>query len=96
VQLNERELQVATLWVGDLLFARSSLKVEGTGKCSFVQSLPEVTTFESHLIRARLDRSKADPLFYYYFFQSTLVEQRCSRSPSRLGLRDFRAASLLG
>jgi type I restriction enzyme, S subunit len=55
---------------GDLLFARSSLKVEGTGKCSFVQSLPEVTTFESHLIRARLDRTKADPRFYFYFFQS--------------------------
>jgi len=70
VQLNERELQVATLEPGDLLFARSSLKVEGTGKCSFVQSLPEVTTFESHLIRARLDRRKVDPRFYFYFFQS--------------------------
>jgi type I restriction enzyme S subunit len=70
VQLNERELQVATLEEGDLLFARSSLKVEGTGKCSFVQSMPEVTTFESHLIRARLDRTKADPRFYFYFFQS--------------------------
>jgi type I restriction enzyme S subunit len=70
VQLNERELHVATLEEGDLLFARSSLKVEGTGKCSFVQSLPEVTTFESHLIRVRLDRTKADSRFYFYFFQS--------------------------
>ncbi len=70
VQLNERELQVATLELGDLLFARSSLKAEGTGKCSIVQALPEVTTFESHLIRARLDRGKADPRFYFYFFQS--------------------------
>lgn len=70
VQLNERELQVATLEIGDLLFARSSLKADGTGKCSIVHSLPEVTTFESHLIRARLDRSKADPSFYFYFFQS--------------------------
>lgn len=70
VKLNERELQVATLEVGDLLFARSSLKVEGTGKCSIVQFLPEITTFESHLIRVRLDRNKADPSFYFYFFQS--------------------------
>ena len=72
VQLNERELRVATLEVGDLLFARSSLKAEGTGKCSIVQSLPDVTTFESHLIRARLDRIKADPRYYFYFFQSYL------------------------
>jgi len=70
VQLNGREIQVATLEAGDLLFARSSLKVEGTGKCSIVQALSEVTTFESHLIRARLDRAKADPRFYFYFFQS--------------------------
>lgn len=70
VQLNDRELHVATLEDGDLLFARSSLKAEGTGKCSIVQSLPEVTTFESHLIRARLDHDKADPWFYFYFFQS--------------------------
>lgn len=70
VQLNERELQVATLTAGDLLFARSSLKPEGTGKCSIVQSVSEPTTFESHLIRSRLDRSKADPRFYFYFFHS--------------------------
>lgn len=70
VHLNERELQVAALDVGDLLFARSSLKAEGTGKCSIVQLLPEVTTFESHLIRARLKREIADPRFYFYFFQS--------------------------
>ena len=70
VQLNDRELEVATLSEGDLLFARSSLKVEGTGKCSLVQRLEEVTTFESHLIRARLNRSKADPRFFFYFFQS--------------------------
>ena len=36
VQLNHRELQVATLEPGDLLFARSSLKPEGVGKCSIV------------------------------------------------------------
>ncbi|WDI45191.1 restriction endonuclease subunit S [Bremerella sp. P1] len=70
VQLNERELTVATLEQGDLLFARSSLKVEGTGKCSLVVSLPETTTFESHLIRARLERTRADSRFYFYFFQS--------------------------
>lgn len=70
VPLNERELRVATLNEGDLLFARSSLKMEGTGKCSIVAGVPEVTTFESHLIRARLNTEIADPRFYFYYFQS--------------------------
>lgn len=70
VPLNDRELKVATLRIGDLLFARSSLKIEGTGKCSIVVGLPEITTFESHLIRVRLNQKMAVPVFYYYFFQS--------------------------
>lgn len=70
VPLNERELRVATLNEGDLLFARSSLKMEGTGKCSIVAGVPETTTFESHLIRARLNTEIADPRFYFYYFQS--------------------------
>ncbi|HRQ75555.1 MAG TPA: restriction endonuclease subunit S [Phycisphaerales bacterium] len=70
VPLNDRELEVATLQVGDLLFARSSLKIEGTGKCSIVIGLPDITTFESHLIRARLNVEAADSRFYFYYFQS--------------------------
>lgn len=55
---------------GDLIFARQSLVAEGAGKCSIVLHAPEVTTFESHLIRVRLNPAIADPLFYYYYFQS--------------------------
>jgi type I restriction enzyme S subunit len=32
-------------------------------------------TFESHLIRARLNKTIADPLFYFYFFNSMLGRQ---------------------
>jgi type I restriction enzyme, S subunit len=70
VLLNDRELRVATLHENDLLFARSSLKPEGTGKCSIVGSVAEPTTFESHLIRVRLNATDADARFYFYFFQS--------------------------
>ena len=96
VQLNERELQVATLEEGDLLFARSSLKVEGTGKCSFVQSLPEVTTFESHLIRARLDHTKADPRFYYYFFKSYLGRATVLSIAKQVGAAGLPGSKLAG
>jgi type I restriction enzyme S subunit len=70
VPMDEREQEVFALEVGDLLFARQSLVAEGAGKCSIVMAVPELTTWESHIIRVRLDQTKADPLFYYYYFSS--------------------------
>jgi len=70
VPMNESEKKKYAVKVGDLLFARQSLVAAGAGKCSIVLETPELTTFESHLIRVRLDQSKTDPLFYYYYFSS--------------------------
>ena len=55
---------------GDLLFARQSLVLEGAGKCSWIKEVSEYTTFESHLIRVRLNPDVAVSLFYYYYFNS--------------------------
>ena len=55
----------------DLLFARQSLVLEGAGKCSIVMETSPLTVFESHLIRVRLNRKVANPLFYYYYFKSS-------------------------
>jgi len=71
VELSGSESERFTLVKGDLLFARRSLVAEGAGKCSVVLEVDEPTTFESSIIRARPDGSKADPLFLYYFFNST-------------------------
>ncbi|BBM01473.1 restriction endonuclease subunit S [Microbulbifer sp. GL-2] len=70
VELNERELKKSTLKKGDLIFARRSLTAEGAGKCSIILSLDESTTFESSIIRARLNSDIANPEFYYYVFNS--------------------------
>ena len=67
----------------DLLFGRRSLVLAGAGKCVIVKEQSEPLTFESSLIRVRLDESLAWPDFYYYFFlsragqdvMSTIVEQ---------------------
>ena len=72
VPLSDKEVRNYTLEKGDLLFARASLKLSGAGKCSITMDSQELRTFESHLIRARLDPSKAAPGFYYYFFRSPL------------------------
>lgn len=51
------------LAIGDLLFARRSLTFEGAGMCVVVRDLPEAATFESSIIRARLNSTKALPEF---------------------------------
>ena len=70
VELNEKEVEKSLLQDGDLLFARRSLVLEGSGKCSLVTALSEPTTFESSIIRGRLNQDKADPRFFFYYFTS--------------------------
>jgi len=70
VELNEREFEKSTLKNGDLIFARRSLTAEGAGKCSIILSLDEPTTFESSIIRVRLNQEIANPEYYYYLFNS--------------------------
>lgn len=70
VPMNERELSTMLVEPGDLLFARQSLVLAGAGKCCIVRDVMEPTTFESHIIRVRLKRDKADPSFFFYYFRS--------------------------
>ena len=70
VELSDSEQHRFSVQAGDLLFARRSLVAEGAGKCSVVLEANESTAFESSIIRARPDPTKADSLFLYYYFNS--------------------------
>ena len=70
IELSDKELANSLVKDGDLLFARRSLILEGSGKCSLVVRPSEDTTFESSVIRARLNPKRAIPRFYYYMFRS--------------------------
>ena len=72
VPMNDKELQSMLVEKDDLLFARQSLVLAGAGKCSLVTDIEEPTTFESHLIRVRLNKVEANPEFYFYYFRSPL------------------------
>jgi len=72
VPLKKSEKETAGVCKGDLLFARQSLVLEGAGKCSIVMETFSLTVFESHLIRVRLNKTVANPMFYYYYFRSPL------------------------
>lgn len=69
VLMNEKEQMKYFVQEGDLLFARQSLVASGAGKCSIVSVLSEKTTFESHIIRVRLNKKICNPLYYFYLFQ---------------------------
>lgn len=72
VPLTDKEKEGSKVESGDLLFARQSLVLEGAGKCSVVMEVSPLTVFESHIIRVRLKKELANPLFYYYYFKSPL------------------------
>ena len=68
--MSEEELRKYGLKVNDLLFARRSIVESGAGKASIVVELNETVTFESSIIRVRLDESKCFPLYYLYWLRS--------------------------
>lgn len=76
VELTASEAEQFRVQPGDLLFARRSLVLEGAGKCSVVVETDGPTTFESSIIRARPDPSKASPIYLFYFWNS-VVGQYC-------------------
>ncbi len=52
---------------GDVLFCRSSLTLEGIGKCSIVPKLAnEMTIFECHIIRLKVDINRLIPEYFRY------------------------------
>ena len=70
VAVTPREMSSSGLQDGDLLFGRRSIVPAGAGKCSLIVSPHEPLTFESSIIRVRLNNAEAHPPFFYYFFSS--------------------------
>jgi hypothetical protein len=76
VPMNDKEIATMLVEPGDLLFARQSLVLAGAGRCSIIAKADEPTTFESHIIRVRLKRKNANPVFFYYYFKSPICRIR--------------------
>lgn len=94
VQMTEKEIATFGVKKGDLLFARQSLVLAGAGKCSLVKSVAETTTFESHLIRVRLNSKRADPAFYFYYFISPRGKQNVQSIVMQVAAAGIRGSEL--
>ncbi|HTN99126.1 MAG TPA: restriction endonuclease subunit S [Microthrixaceae bacterium] len=79
---------------GDLLFARQSLVRSGAGKCVLVQGSESERTFESHIIRVRLDEKVADPEFFYYYFLSHLGRENMDSIIEQVAAAGIRSSDL--
>jgi type I restriction enzyme, S subunit len=95
VPCSERELESNKLEKGDLLFARQSLTLAGAGQSSIFLGDQEDVVFESHLIRCRLDKSKVDPLYYFYFFESKFGKQRIGSIVEQVAAAGIRGSDLI-
>ena len=94
VELTDDEKSKSSLKDGDLLFARRSLVFEGSGKCSIVVNPPELTTFESSIIRARPNRGIAEPRFLFYLFASPVGRAIVASIATRTAVSGIRGSDL--
>lgn len=94
VALSPRELEINALHDGDILFGRRSVVPAGAGKCSLVVDPREPLTFESSIIRTRLNKSKTHARFYYYYFSSPIGRSTISTIVSGTNIKGIRATEL--
>jgi type I restriction enzyme S subunit len=72
----EDEISRYSLELGDILFCRSSLKLEGTGYSNVFDGSDVPALFECHLIRLRPDKSQVDPLCLNFMLRTPSMRRR--------------------
>ena len=82
IELSDKERQKLLLAKNDLLFSRTSVVADGVGKCSLVVETNEQLTWDSNIIRVRIDASRGCPEFYFYFFNSPVGRDTVKRLSS--------------
>jgi type I restriction enzyme S subunit len=76
VHVTSAEMEKYNVLVGDLVFVRSSLKLEGIGVSAFIKEVLEPTVFECHLVRLRPRRELVVPRFLSLYLSSMSVRHR--------------------
>jgi len=79
----------------DLLFARSSVKREGSGQVAIVNERPENCIFSGFTIRFRVeDSEKVDPLYLLYLFRSPKYREEFTRIATGTTIHNLSQANL--
>lgn len=94
IRMSDAEMDKSGLMDGDLLFGRRSLVEEGAGKCSMVYKPVGPLTFESSIIRVRLDRTIADPEFFFNYFRSPIGRSKIRAIVGGAAVKGIRGSDL--
>jgi type I restriction enzyme S subunit len=89
-ELNEKTISKYEVLEDDLLFTRSSLVREGVGQINIVPKLMDRTTFECHIIRARVDKNIVEPhyilgLYRSYFGKNAILRRSNTATMTTIG-----------
>ena len=75
LDVTEDELVKYEAEEGDLLFTRSSLKLEGIAHCNLVKKYSERVVYDCHLMRVRTNQALAVPYYLYTFCNTKMAKQ---------------------
>lgn len=75
IEATTQEIHAYSLKSGDILFVRSSLKLEGVGASAYVSNLVEPAVFECHLIKIR-PTFVILPEYLISYLNSSIVRQK--------------------
>ncbi|UTA47457.1 restriction endonuclease subunit S [Simiduia sp. 21SJ11W-1] len=95
IEVSASEIKRFSCLPGDLLFGRTSLTLEGVGDCMLIGSIKDQPIFESNLFRIRLNQEKASPLFYFYFFKSSIGKRIIQKIAKQTAATSITASDLI-
>lgn len=75
LDVTEDELVKYEAEEGDLLFTRSSLKLEGIAHCNLVKKYSGRVVYDCHLMRVRTNQALAVPYYLYTFCNTKMAKQ---------------------
>jgi len=94
-ELDQKEKRIFLLEKDDLVFARTSLILEGVGKCAIVDTDSREIAFESNTFRIRLDNNKINPKYILYFFRSRVGRHFIDAIASQTAATSIKSSDLV-
>jgi len=76
VQLTKEEIQKYNAGAGDILFVRSSLKLEGIATSSLIEKTDVPLVYECHVIKITTDKTKVNPIFLINYLNCETIKRR--------------------
>ena len=93
VSLNRKELLNNQVYVGDIIIALASVKLEGVGKVMYVNKLDEETAFDHNvaLIRANKDFNSE---YIFYYLKSDKIRDVIRQSSTQVGTTFLKSSTI--